>query len=237
MMANVLPEVQADKMIQDKISQWENAREQRKTAQKEAAIRVHPFLTVTRDFGCGEENLIPAIEKTLNWKVYGRNLLDHIAERDYLSRGFIETLDEHHKNLLDQWITFLIRAGAILPNDYIVRLSKMMRVIVSHESAIFVGRGANYILGEKSEGLFIKLTAPFDYRVQNIARLKNLPEKEAQTRVRSIDVERREFVQQYFKRDKEEPSDFDIIFNTKTVSADAICGLLVELLKARSGSR
>ena len=236
-MANVLPEVQADKMIQDKISEWETGKERLKTAQKEAAIRVHPFLTVTRDFGCGEENLIPAIEKTLNWKVYGRNLLDHIADRDYLSRGFIETLDEHHINLLDQWITYLIRAGAILPNDYIVKLSKMMRVIVSHESAIFVGRGANYILGEKNEGLFIKLTAPFDYRVQHIARLKNLTEKKAETLIRTIDVERREFIQQYFKRDQEEPSHFDIIFNTKTVPADAICGLLVGLLKARSGSR
>jgi len=236
-MANVLPEVQADKMIQDKISEWETGKEQLKTAQKEAAIRVHPFLTVSRDFGCGEETLIPSIEKTLNWKVYGRNLLDHIADRDYLSRGFIETLDEHHINLLDQWITYLIRAGAILPNDYIVKLSKMMRVIVSHESAIFVGRGANYILGEKNEGLFIKLTAPFDYRVQHIARLKNLTEKEAETLIRTIDVERREFIQQYFKRDQEEPSHFDIIFNTKTVPADAICGLLVGLLKARSGSR
>ena len=236
-MANVIPEAQADKMIQDKISEWETAKEQLKAAQKVAAIQVHPFLTVSRDFGCGEESLIPLIEKTLKWKVYGRNLLDHIAERDYLSRGFIETLDEHHKNLLDQWITFLIRTGAILPNDYIVRLSKMMRVIVSHESAIFVGRGANYTLGDKDEGMFIKLTAPFDYRVQHIARLKNLPEKEAETRVRSIDVERREFIQQYFKRDQEEPSDFDIMFNTKTVPADAICGLLVELLKARSGSR
>jgi cytidylate kinase len=113
----------------------------------------------------------------------------------------------------------------------------MMRVIVSHESAIFVGRGANYILGEKNEGLFIKLTAPFDYRVQHIARLKDLPEKEAETRVRSIDVERGEFIKQYFKRDQEEPSDFDIIFNTKMVPADVICRLLVELLKARSESR
>ncbi len=236
-MANVLPEVQADKMIQDKISEWETGKAQLKTAQKEAAIRAHPFLTVSRDFGCGEETLVPLIEKTLGWKVYGRNLMDHIAERDSLSRGFIETLDEHHINLLDQWITFLIRTGAILPNDYIVKLSKMMRVIVSHESAIFVGRGANYILGEKNEGLFIKLTAPFDYRVQHIARLKDLPEKEAETRVRSIDVERGEFIKQYFKRDQEEPSDFDIIFNTKMVPADAICRLLVELLKARSESR
>ncbi len=236
-MANVLPEAQADKMIQDKISEWDTGKKQLKTAQKEAAIQAHPFLTVSRDFGCGEETLIPSIEKTLNWKVYGRNLLDHIADRDYLSRGFIETLDEHHINLLDQWITYLIRAGAILPNDYIVKLSKMMRVIVSHESAIFVGRGANYILGEKNEGLFIKLTAPFDYRVQHIARFKSLPEKEAGTLVRSIDVERREFIKQYFKRDQEEPSDFDIIFNTKMVPADTICRLLVELLKARSESR
>jgi cytidylate kinase-like protein len=233
-MANVLPEVQADKMIQDKIKEWETAREQLKTSKKAAAIQVHPFLTISRDFGCGEETLIPLIEKTLNWKVYGKNLLDHMARRDYLNRGLIETLDEQHKNLLDQWITFLVRTGSILPNDYIVRLSKMMKVIISHESAIFVGRGANYILGDKNEGLFIKLTAPFEYRVQHIAQLRELPKKETESLVRTIDEERREFIKQFFKKDREDASYFDIIFNTKGVSADSICDYLAVLLKARS---
>lgn len=236
-MDNTLPETQTEKIAEDKIREWNTAQELKKAAEKEAAIRTHPFLTVSRDFGCGEETLIPLIEKTLKWKVYGRNLLDHIAQRDYLSRNFIETLDEHHKNLLDQWITYLIHAGSILPNDYILKISKLMRVIVSHESAIFVGRGANYILSDKDEGRFIKLTAPFEYRVQNIARLNGLSEKEAEAMVRTTDLERREFIQQHFKRDREEPCHFDIIFNTKSVPADTICGLTKELLRTGQGSR
>ena len=41
-MANVLPEVQADKMIQDKTSEWETDKEQLKTAQKETYAKENP---------------------------------------------------------------------------------------------------------------------------------------------------------------------------------------------------
>ncbi len=216
-MPTILTESLAEKIIADKIHEWEVSKD---AARK--ALELHPFLALTRDFGCGEEKLIPLFEKTLNWKVYGRNLLDHIASRDALSRTFIESLDEHRVNLLDDWIKFLIHSGAILQNDYIVKISKLMRVIASHESAIFLGRGVQYILADKPEGLFVNLTAPFDYRVARIAVLRKLPEKEAETLVRTTDQERRQYIARHFKKEREAPYHFDITFNTMKISEETI---------------
>ena len=58
-----------------------------------------------------------------------------------------------------------------MQNDYVVKVSRLIKVIVSHESAIIVGRGGNYILEDKREGIRAKLTAPFPIRAENIARL------------------------------------------------------------------
>lgn len=228
-MPTALPESLAEKIIAEKIQEWEMA----KDSARKARADLHPFLALTRDFGCGEEKLIPLFEKTLGWKVYGRNLLDHIASRDALSRSFIESLDEHRVNLLDDWIKFLIHSGAILQNDYIVKISKLMRVIASHESAIFLGRGVQYILAGKPEGLFVNLTAPFDYRVARIAVLRKLPEKEAETLVRTTDQERRKFIARHFKKEQA-PYDFDITFNTMKVSEETLCETIVAMLKAKS---
>ncbi|MCH7623068.1 MAG: cytidylate kinase-like family protein, partial [Nitrospinae bacterium] len=165
------------------------------------------------------------------WKVYGRNLLDSLAVHEGLSRRFIETLDEHRQPLMDKWVNYLIHSGAILPEDYVIRISKLIKVIVAHESAIILGRGCNYILGDKKEGLRIRLTAPFADRVKKIAGLRNVPEKEAEKMVGETDRERRNFLKSYFGKDMDDPSRFDLVFNTSTIGLDRICKTIELLLE------
>ena len=230
-MTTTLPESLTEKIIAEKINEWELKKQQEKIKSDQAKIAVYPFLAVSRDFGCGEEKIIPQLEQTLGWKVYGRNLLDSLAVHEGLSRRFLETLDEHRQSLVDTWVNYLIHSGAILPKDYVVRISKLIKVIVTHESAIILGRGCNYILGDKKEGLRIRLTAPFADRVKNIAGLRSIPEKEAEKIVRETDRERRNFLKSYFDKDMDDPSRFDLVFNTSTVGLDKICKTIELLLE------
>ncbi|MBI4385104.1 MAG: cytidylate kinase-like family protein [Nitrospinae bacterium] len=236
-MPSVMPSALADKIIAEKIREWELRRKKEKERKDLKDIEVHPFLTISRDFGCGEEEIIPLLEKELGWKVYGRNLLDHLAQRESLSRSFMDTLDEQKQNLIDNWVNFLIRSGSVLQDDYVVKISKMIKVIVAHESAIILGRGANYILADKKEGLHVKLIAPLDVRVKNIMKVRKLDEKEARKLVDQIDEERRTFVQRYFSRDFRECEKFDLTFNTTNVSPEAICKVVLLLLKEKSGKK
>ncbi|MGP0567198.1 MULTISPECIES: AAA family ATPase [unclassified Nitrospina] len=233
-MSATLPESIAEKIIEDKIQEWEAKKRGR--SGKEPGIGAYPFIAISRDYGCLEEKLIPLFEKKFQWKVYGRNLLDHIASRDALNRSFIETLDEHHANQLDQWIHYLISSGALRPDEYLVKLSKLMKVIVTHEAAIFVGRGAHYILADKPHGVFVKLTAPFAYRAEHIARLKNISQTEAETLVRRIDRERQEFIQHHFKQDIEDASHFDLSLNTRTIPADMVCQLVGRVMEIKTST-
>ncbi|HIE80630.1 MAG TPA: hypothetical protein EYQ03_08405, partial [Nitrospinaceae bacterium] len=119
-MPTTLPEPIADQIIADKIKEWEQKKQELKVGKGIKEIKPHPFLTIARDFGCREEEIIPGLEKFLGWKVYGRNMLDHLARREQLSRSFIETLDEHRQNLIENWINFLIHSGSIMQHDYVV---------------------------------------------------------------------------------------------------------------------
>jgi len=230
-MNSTLPESLTEKIIAEKINEWELKKQQEKIKRDQTKIAVHPFLAVSRDFGCGEEKIIPQLEQTLGWKVYGRNLLDSLAVHEGLSRRFIETLDEHRQPLMDKWVNYLIHSGAILPEDYVIRISKLIKVIVAHESAIILGRGCNYILGDKKEGLRIRLTAPFADRVKKIAGLRNVPEKEAEKMVGETDRERRNFLKSYFGKDMDDPSRFDLVFNTSTIGLERICKTIELLLE------
>jgi cytidylate kinase len=228
-----MPESLAEQIISEKIKEWEAKRRQDKEKKRLTEITVHPFLAISRDFGCGEEHSIPLLEKTLGWKVYGRNLLDHLAQRETLSRSFLETLDEQSLTLLDKWVNYLIHSGAILQDDYAVKISKMVKVIAAQESAIILGRGANYILAGKKEGLCLRLTAPFNHRVQNIMALRKLAEKDAAKLVRDTDAEREHYIKRYFGKSPQDSAGFDLALNTQSLTPDMICKTIVMLLKEK----
>lgn len=233
-MPTVIPESLAERIIAEKIREWT---EKRKNLEEQAdleTIKVHPFLAIARDFGSGEEEILPQLGKALQWKIYGRNLLDFIAQRELLSRDFMETLDEQKQNQLDNWVNFLVRSRTILQNDYVLKISRLMKVIVAQENAILLGRGAHLILKENKEGLRIKLTAPFDRRVQNIMQLKNISKDEAEKMVLQKDKERKEFLQSYFNKDTRDAVDFDLIFNTQNVDADMIGNIVHMILDGKT---
>ena len=218
-MSNVIPQSIAEEIIAEKIKEWNEKRKDLKQSQTET----HHFITIARDFGCHEEEIVPQLEKNLGWKVYGKSLLNHIAEREELSRSFLETLDEKKRTQVDDWVNYLIHSGAVLQKDYVLRITRLMEAIVRNENAILLGRGANFILKERKEGLRIKLTAPFDDRVKNIMEVRGLNSIGAQQLVRKMDLERNEFIEAYFKTDSTIASEYDLAFNTSVINRGLIC--------------
>ena len=228
-MSNAIPESIAEQIIAEKIQEWNDNRKHAKKSQTE----VHHFIAIARDFGCREEVIIPQLEGMLGWRVYGKDLIGHIAAREELSRNFLETLDEKKQTQVDSWVNYLIHSGAILQKDYVLRITRLIETIVGNENAILLGRGANFILNERKEGLRIKLTAPFDDRVKNIMKVRALTLKEASRLVTEKDMERDAFINTYFKVDSASVSEFDLAFNTSILSPDMICESVKFLLNKK----
>lgn len=228
-MSNIIPESISEQIIAGKIQEWNDKRKHLKQSSAEA----HHFVAITRDFGCHEEEIIPRLEEALGWKVYGKSLLNHIAEREELNRNFLETLDEKKQTQMDDWVNYLIHSGAVLQKDYVLRVTRLMGTIVRNENAILLGRGANFILKERKEGIRIKLMAPFGERVKNIMKVRDLSLKDAEQLVREKDKEREAFINTYFKVDSTDFSEFDLAFNTSVINTDLICEMVKLLLRKK----
>ncbi len=224
-MASTVPESIYEKMLAEKVAQWRTQKEPHA-----AEPVVHPFLAISRDFGCGEEELIPKLEKALGWKVYGKNILDYICQRDSLSREIMDTLDEQSHSAINDWIQHLIHSGTISQQNYVTQITRFIRVIAAHESAIFLGRGATFILADNPVGIRVYLTAPREARIQHIMKIRQLDADQARELVEKTDDSRHEFIRKYFKREADHPWEYDLVLNTQTLTADQICRTLKTLL-------
>ena len=219
-MVNIIPVSLAEKIMTEKIKEWE---EKRRKGQKLEKPEPYPFLTVSRDFGCGEESIIPALEKEFGWHVYGEDLLNYVVERDGVSHALLETLDEKKKSAALDWVNYILGSGVIHQKDYVLKISRLMKTIILQESAIILGRGGNYILKEKPEGLRIKLTAPFENRVSHISQTRKMTMENAKDLVSQKDRERREFIDSYFHGNGDDLEELDLVFNTKSFTESSIC--------------
>jgi cytidylate kinase len=142
-------------------------------------------------------------------------------------------LDEKKQTQVDVWVNYLIHSGAVLQKDYVLRITRLMEAIVRNENAILLGRGANFILKGREEGLRIKLSAAFDDRVKYIMEVRDVISVAAHELVRKMDLERNVFIGAYFKVDSTVASEFDLAFNTSVINTDLICQTIKFVLKEK----
>ena len=91
--------------------------------------------------------------------------------------------------------------------------------IGKHGRAIVVGRGANFVLPPEQR-FRVRVTASQRLRIKNVARDFNLSPEEAKRRVIKTESDRKAFIRKYFNADIADPTNYDLVINTETLTVD-----------------
>jgi cytidylate kinase len=120
------------------------------------------------------------------------------------------------------------------PDQYLQHLMNVIGTIGKHGRSVVIGRGANFILPPEQR-FRVRITAPRRLRIKNVARDFNLSPDEAKRRVIKTESNRKAFIRKYFNADIADPTNYDLVINTETLTADnavdvigAALGCLVE---------
>jgi cytidylate kinase len=119
--------------------------------------------------------------------------------------------------VLDDWMAYLVDARHMWPDQYIKHLMKVIGAVGRHGGAVLIGRGANFILPPERR-FSVRVIAPIDVRIANVARNHQVSEKEARNRIVKTDSQRRAFVRKYFNTSIADPLHYDMLINTGSAS-------------------
>ena len=214
-----------EKIIDEQVRKWEIMRAQ-KTGKEEGI----PVITVSREPGSGGRIVAERIGEQLGLDFFHREIIQEIAESADTSARILETLDEKGLSVLDDWISTLVNRRHLWPDQYLKHLMKVIGTIGEHGRAVIVGRGASFIL-PGGVSFRVRIVAPLEIRVQNVAHEFSVPSEEARRRVLRTESDRRAFVRKYFHADIIDPVNYDLVINTGTLSIDAA----VEAIKGGLG--
>lgn len=212
-------------IIEEQVQKWNIMR----TKKREEKADI-PVITISREAGSGGQLVAKGIAKRLGFDLFHREVIQKMAESAQVNSRLLETLDEKGLSMLEDWISSLVHERHLWPDQYLQHLMKVIATIGRHGRAIIVGRGANFVLPPEKR-FRVRIVAPQELRVQNVARDLDIPVDEAKRRVIRTNSDRRAFIRKYFNADISDPINYDLVINTETLSVDAAIGTVCSAIK------
>jgi len=191
-----------------------------------------PVLTVSGPVGSGRGRLSLALCKEFGYELFGREILDAVAEDLRCQSKMLKSLDESAQSNIRLMFETWLRGRIIDNQEYIRALFRVMVSLAEKGGTVILGRGGAHILGPRA-ALRIRVEAPVPMRVRRIMESQNLSEADARRYVETKDREQKKFYRQFSHREPSDPLAYDLTINMERLDPEKAVGVVVAALAAR----
>ncbi|MBN2289961.1 MAG: cytidylate kinase-like family protein [Candidatus Glassbacteria bacterium] len=227
------------KQVEEQFRSWEVLGTK---AEAEKAEKKTTFVTISREYGCAAFRIGNAVAEALNaelrgpsqipWAVYDRKLVDLVCEDHKLNRTLVETLDRQRKHVFSDYITGIF-TGEPSSIKVFKKCASTIFSLASHGRVILIGRASSLITEKLAGGLHVRIVAPLDWRVEQVAAFEKIDSPgEARRHVQKMDAEREKFASDFLGRSVNEPDIYHMVLNQKLLGIEGIVELILKAFEA-----
>jgi hypothetical protein len=207
--------IQPEQFLKDQLEKWR----QRAAQADKTAPTFEAAITLSMEPGSGGRIIAEKIAGRLGFDLFHREIIKAIAQSSRMFDWVIDTVEKERLGGVEDFLSSLIRKKYFHPGSYQHHLFKVIGTIARHGRVVIVGRGANFIL-PPAERLAVRIIAPLETRIRNVAREYGCTLEVAEKRVRQRQARRRDFVRRAFHQDIDKPHHYDLVLNTGQISLD-----------------
>ena len=196
------------------------------------------IITIEREYGCGGGDIAQHVASRLNWKLWDQQLTEEIARLTNCPKAVVEEREEKNDPLYYRLFKSFLRGsyeGSInapklnlVDSETILKTTKrVVEHVAEKGNCVIVGRGSQQFLKKRQDTLRVFLYAPREDKVRRLLS-RGKSEKDAEELVDSVDRERADFIQKYFRADWPDRPIYHAMLNTAIgdeCTADMILGL------------
>jgi CMP/dCMP kinase len=198
-----------------------------------------PFITISRMYGSGGSEIAERVARELGWSLYDNQIIDAIAARSGLSVSEVAATEERVPSLVErisgaftlgtpEAMPAFVEGGATTPDEEIVATTRaIIDEAVRKGPAVFVGRGAQCLLAERSDGLHVFCHAPAPALIQYAIVKLGIAPQEAEKKVHDINRQREQYVQRHWSRKWMSPLNYHLCLDTSWYGIEGTADLIV----------
>lgn len=223
-----------------KVSLSEDMQEQSKPDEQAEIENAGPFVTISRQYGCYGFSLGLLLMEVLNdepeagatWRIYHKEILTRLAKETNTAAELLERERRSKPRLFLDFFRALKRDR--VPSGYEIRnrITSLIRNLVMEGHAIIIGQGGAGATNDLPNGMSVRLEAPLDWRVKEVAFREGLTETEARLRVRAQERERAYLERVYAMRYPRKPA-HHLVYDCSVFTLAQIAQHVVYAMKLR----
>jgi cytidylate kinase len=229
------------KLVGQQLGLWELKRRLEDLGQRpgrciEGDVAYGPCLLISRQPGSLGARIARLAGDLMGWHVFDHAVLDEIARGTEIHHQLLGSVDDATRTKLTRSWHPELEVEDTKARDYLKSLRQVVLTLGHHGDIVIVGRGASFILPSKC-ALRVRVVAPFDLRVKRVVEADRIPFADARERIEKFDSTRASFVQEFFGRDINAATNFDLVINTADIGIEAATEMVLVALKNKLGVR
>jgi cytidylate kinase len=203
-------------------------------------------VTISRQYGAGGSEVGRRVAAQLGWTVIDNEFVSAVAAQAGLPAEAVAAHEERVPSLIVRLgralaasspEMFVPGAAPAEPEEerLVAVTERVIQEAAAHGRVVLVGRGGQALLAgtPEPEALHVYVTAPRAARVRVVMERLGLPEVEAARTVDTTDADRDRYVQRYYRRRRDDPSNYHLVVNTALLGYDGSADLVVAAARRR----
>ena len=195
------------------------------------------IITIGREYGSGGREIGQAVAKALGIAFYDKELISLAAKKSGLSDEFIANNEQRMRGgfMLNLAAASAYSGGFFssqnlpLSESIFISQAQVIRDIAGKESAVIVGRCADYILDGRQNTINVFIHAPQEKRVERIMKLHGVDEAAALKEILTSDKERGNHYFRYTDRKWGKAQNYDLCINSALMGVDKTVEMIVDM--------
>jgi cytidylate kinase len=212
-----------DALVGHQLSIWEAAGR---------PAQVPPCIAIASLPGAGGDEVGRLVASRLGYGLFGREIVDQIAQQRGVSAALMRGLDDQMRSLIERYVADVLGSRPFNETDFLREVVSAVTTLGRRGLAVIVGRGAAFILDPHS-ALRVLVAAPIAVRVERTAKQRGLESAHTEAMLREEDARRIEFVRHHFGARHDDPLCYDLVLNTGMLGLEAAANLVVEAHQTR----
>ena len=196
-------------------------------------------ITIGRQYGSGGKEIGLRVGELLGIKVYDKELLTMAAEKKGINPDYLRRVDEKAASSLLYTLAMGSSAysarhlGVDVPiNDQLfIAQTEIIKEITERESAIFIGRCADYVLRNHPHRLSFFIHSDYDSRVHRIMSQHGVKRSEAESMINKTDKKRINYYNFYTGKKWGKFENYHMSLDSSLLGIEGAAQMIAQLVK------
>lgn len=194
-------------------------------------LKEHTIITVSREYGSGGRYVARLLADKLGIKFYDKDFVIKLAKETGLSQEYIE--ENEQKRTIGASLDTVMAGELSNADELFVKESELIKEIAQKESAVIVGRCADFILKDMENVIKVFIYSSDEGKIKRAIEFYGLDEENAKKEIKRIDKQRANHYKHYTGNEWKNTENYDICINSDTFGVEKSAEIICDMLKSK----